>query len=261
MAPEATTVEPEANGAAAHEENGAGPLVMDPKGRVTPKRGRAAEPAPTIQPLHIAKPDRAFFSIQVHGLSALITHRLGDTARNKMIADQTKPKTARAKRDLRDPEKEFREACYMVAKGVYGVPASGFASAMVSACRFVDDLPMTHARSLFYIKGEGPRGGLVRVLDAKGKPAQPVMDEDFVRVPPRTGTMMPCWRARFDEWYATLSFMINDVRLITVEAMVNLLDRAGTQIGICEGRPEKTGFRYQGMFEVCGKPKPVTWTR
>ena len=172
-----------------------------------------------------------------------------------MIADQTKQKTARGKRDLRDPEKEFRESLYVVTRGIYGVPASGFASAMVSACRFLDDLPMTHARSLFYIRGEGPRGGLVRVLDVKGRPAKPEMDEDFVRVPPRTGTMMPCWRARFDEWQCQLSFMINDTRLISVEAMVNLLDRAGTQIGICEGRPEKTGFRYQGMFEVSGQPK------
>jgi hypothetical protein len=55
------------------------------------------------------------------------------------------------------------------------------------------------------------------------------------------------WR----EWSAVVGIEF-DADMITPESIVNLLDRAGRQVGICEGRPfskDSCGMGW-GTFEV-----------
>lgn len=227
--------------------NGAVATATEPKAATKVKK----EVEPKIVQVAIDPPQFEEFTVRVRGTTPLVVHRLGEKVRKELIHKQTKDQTKSKKRPLRDPEQEFRDSLYVLPDGkYYGVKAAGFKLAMVSACRLVADIPMTQARMLFYVYGEGPEG-LVRITDAKGKPAQPSCYEDFVRVPPRTGTRMPCWRGMFEPgWMADLRIRINDRNMISRHSVVNLLARAGMMVGICEGRPESTGAMDWGTFEV-----------
>lgn len=180
--------------------------------------------------------------VPIVGMTPLVVHKFSEKMQ-KMMADK-QAGGARQKRPPKVPENEFREAMYFIdeKRGIYGFPAFAVKKAMISACRYVEGLPMTVARGAFRVIAEDKTTGLNRIVTD----AEPIMRTDTVRL--ETGVADLRYRPQFTEFRMnlTIEFMPN---IISAESLINLLNVAGRTAGLGEMRPEKSGNDF-GTFEV-----------
>jgi hypothetical protein len=162
-----------------------------------------------------------------------------------MMADMQRTaaeKKSKAARPPRDYDTDFLQAQHIAANGGWhGIPCPAIRAAMIDACRTVG-LVMTRAKMSVFVVADGFDADdgtpLVR-LDA---PA-PERMEALVRNDDGSADIRirPMWR----EWAADVQVEF-DADMITPESVVNLLDRAGRQVGIGEGRPYSKSSVGQG---------------
>jgi len=191
--------------------------------------------------------------------SVLVSHAWSEKAIQEMLDKQMgKPKSG--KKVPKDPWKDYVDSLYWlspkpenpteddVKKAVFGFKALAFKCAMVSACRNLDDVPMTFARGAFHVLGDTthPEGAMVK-LQIDGKPCVPVMRRDMVRIQMSSDIR---FRGQFSPWGARLTIRYND-GVIKPEHIINLLNVAGFAVGVGEARAEKNG--EWGGFTVVGK--------
>lgn len=151
-------------------------------------------------------------------------------------------KKAKGAKEARDPQAEVEAALYRLPNGKYGIPASGIKNCAVSACRFIEGVSMTTAKGAFFVLEDSD--GLVE-LKTKHKH---VVDERMVAIGKFGNKVkMVRFRPRFDEWSVNFR-VVFDPDTISAEQLLNLYERAGFSIGLCEYRPEKSG--NLGMFSV-----------
>lgn len=170
--------------------------------------------------------------IRLIGDSPLICHKWSEKAKRAMLDKQMK--RAKAAKEAKDPEQDFKDSLYIHPDGGYGFPAVAFKAAAVGACRFVDGVKMTEARGAFHVVGE--------LVQIEGTPTP---REDMVRV--GMGTADIRYRGEFKEWAANVTIQYNPMAL-SLEQIVNLFNLAGFGVGIGEWRPEKDG--PYGRFHV-----------
>ncbi|MFW6342879.1 MAG: hypothetical protein ACOC00_07655 [Halothiobacillaceae bacterium] len=163
------------------------------------------------------------------------TQAAGSTAKSKK------------KREARDFEADFHAAQHISEEGWVGIPAPAFRAALISACRLVG-FQMTKAKLSIFVVADGidaDDGTPLVKLDAP----PPEMHEGMVRN--ATGVadirVRPMWRT----WGANVRLRW-DADQFTLSDIVNLMDRAGLQVGIGEGRPDssKSAGMGWGQFEV-----------
>ena len=189
-----------------------------------------AAPSTTIEVPNFA---RGRATLTLAGDSPLICHAWSDKAKKMMLDKQMKK--AKGGKEAKDPEQDFYDSLYHHPDGGYGFPVVGFKASAVSACRYVDGLPMTVARGAFHINGE-----LVKL-----EGSDPTMREDMVRV--GMGTADIRYRGQFDPWTVKLDLVYNP-QALSLEQIVNLFNIAGFGVGVGEWRPEKDG--QYGRFHV-----------
>jgi hypothetical protein len=151
-------------------------------------------------------------------------------------------------KQARDPEREYRESLYVVAEengqpAVYGFPAMAFKKAMIAAAdRFVglDRMGPTLGGA---IQIESPDGELLPLL----RTSKPLRREDSRGIQGKRSSLV--YRAWFTEWEADIPLSY-DADILGEEQVINLLARAGEQVGIGNWRSEKKGIF--GRFEVVG---------
>jgi len=167
------------------------------------------------------------------GTTPLIVHAWSEKAKGQMRDKQQKK--AKSAKEAKNPQADFLGAKYTNAKGIDCIRAAFFKNAIVSACRFADDLKMTVIRGALFVEGD--------MLPLKFKNCN--MREDMVRV--GMGTADLRYRPEYTEWSVdiTIEYLAN---VLTPAQIVNLVRLAGFSIGICEWRPEKNGDF--GRFEV-----------
>lgn len=168
-----------------------------------------------------------------------MVNKFSEKAKTEMLEKQMK--SAKSAREKRDPVAEVEAATYRLADGSYGIPARGIKNCAVSACRFIEGLKMTQAKGSFFVIEDSD--SLCRI-----KAEDPVVDERMVAVGKfGNKTKMVRFRPRFDKWSCTFK-VIYSPDLISPEQLLNLYERAGFSVGLCEDRPEKSGS--MGMFSV-----------
>lgn len=172
--------------------------------------------------------------ITIVGDSPLIMHAWSDKAKQEMLDKQMGK--ARAKKEPKDPQRDYEEAFYRLPDGRPGFPTIAFKAAAVAAARQVEGLTMTFLRGAFHITGE------LAVIEG-----EPQMREDTVRI--GMGTADLRYRPEFKEWKTVLDVRLNS-RAMTIEQLIHLINQAGFSVGIGEWRPEKDG--QYGMFHVEG---------
>ncbi|GIW89961.1 MAG: hypothetical protein KatS3mg109_1340 [Pirellulaceae bacterium] len=199
----------------------------------------------TIKPLRVSR-----LAVEIHNCigSPLVLHRFSQKMREKMLATMIAGSTARSsrKRESKNLEEEFNQARYISAEGWDGIPAGAFRAAMVSACRAAG-YKMTHAKLAVWIRpdGEDQYDGtpLVRIVEGAPEPwVAPVRVQQSADIHVR-----PMWK----RWAARLTIEF-DRDLLSSSDVLNLLSRAGLQVGIGEGRPDSrssTGLGF-GRFEI-----------
>lgn len=199
------------------------------------------------QTLTIKAPNLQTLAIRITGKSPYMQHRFSKKA--DIMAKQQEGSAGRGKkvRAARDFEKDFEEAKHLSADGWCGIPAPAIRAALISACRLVG-YHMTKAKLSVFVEADGycAKDGtpLIRITD--GAPEMctlPVRNETGV-VDIRSRPLWRTWGADVRITYDGDQFTATDV--------VNLLMRAGLQVGVGEGRPDSkksAGMGY-GLFTV-----------
>ena len=186
----------------------------------------------------------AILRLTLEGRTSLISHAWGEKTRKMMLEKQTG--AARQKKAAKDPQADYQASLYPMPgeEGVYAFPSSGLKRAAVSACRFVEGIPMTRAKGSFFVVGEW-----VRINGS------PTMREDIVML---NSGMKPVpdirFRGEFKKWSMDLEIEYN-TRAISPAQIINLFNNAGFGVGIGDWRPEKNGDH--GRFCVKADAPPT----
>lgn len=150
-------------------------------------------------------------------------------------------------RTARDYEQEMESAIHYSEDGWPGIPAAAFRSACISACRLVG-FKMTIAKMSVFIDADGldREEGTPLVKLSADKPELSSMHTRNA-----TGVVdvraRPLWR----KWGAELRIKY-DADQFSIADVANLVQRAGMQVGIGEGRPDSrasAGLGF-GTFEI-----------
>jgi len=213
--------------------------------------GKAKTPKDSKPPgIQITAPNIQAIKLRIVGTSPYMQARLSAKAQGILT---TKFKTEeqavkkRAPRKARNFQEDFEGAKHLSTDGWIGIPSSGLRNAMISACRLVG-FEMTRAKLAIFVAAEGADRldglPLFRIY------GEPEISEMAVRN--ATGVIdirvRPLWQPG---WYAepTISF---DADIFRETDIVNLLARAGRQVGLGEGRSDSrksTGLGF-GFFEI-----------
>jgi hypothetical protein len=175
-----------------------------------------------------------FLELELIGDTPLIMHKWSEKAK-KQIEDKQQKK-AKAGRDIRDPEQEFKEAMYLDSKLGYCFPANAFKCASVRAGTDLE-MKMSDLKRAFFVEGE-----FVKIDSDK-----PFMRTDPVRI--GMGSTDFRYRPQFNNWKTKLTIKYNS-NVISDEQIINLFNVAGFGVGIGEMRPTAAGGFNYGCFHV-----------
>lgn len=183
-------------------------------------------------------------TLRIVGTAPFVQCKFSAKAKAKMMADMSTPasakkgKTARPPRDYND---DFLQAQHVAVGGWHGIPAPAFRAAMIDACRTVG-LVMTKAKMSVFVLPDGfdrdDGTPLVRIIGPAPERTESLVRNDNGGADIR---IRPMWR----KWAADVTVEF-DADMITAESVVNLLDRAGRQVGVGEGRPFSKNSVGQG---------------
>ena len=183
------------------------------------------------------------------GESPYVQHKFAQKARATILAKQVAGSQSNSKktREPRDIDADYKAAMHVSEEGWMGIPAPAFRNAMIDACRLVG-FKMTYAKLSIFVRADGfdvdDGTPLVRIRNG-----EPEKHEASVRLASGVTTVVhrPMWR----EWELQVRVRW-DADQFSVTDVSNLLQRAGQQVGIGEGRyssPQSNGLGW-GVFGV-----------
>lgn len=210
----------------------------------------AAAPAPKEEKkgLVISPPNMETAVFAIVGTAPYVQNKFSTRIKQDIMRTQAAGSTARSKkkRDAKNFQALYKEAMHVSKQGWCGIPAPAFRAAMIDACRLVG-FKMVLGKLSVFVKADGydvdDATPLVRLY---GKPRP---HEGHVRN--ATGVIDIRVRPMWEEWKAVLTVRF-DRDQFTAADVGNLLLRAGTQVGIGEGRPNSKQSYGQGWgtFEI-----------
>lgn len=198
----------------------------------------------TIKPLNFER-----VALTLEGTAPYMQARFSAKAIQAMMAKHAAGSTAKkgGKKEPRDFDADFRDAMHISEDGWHGVPAAALRNACIDVCRMAG-YKMTHAKMSIFIESDGrdevDGAPLVRLVAG---------DPERVDMATRNATgvadirVRPMWR----DWKINVVIRY-DADQFTKSDVVNLISRAGEQVGIGEGRPyskSSNGLGY-GTFKV-----------
>ncbi len=202
-------------------------------------------PSETIR---ITEPKLRSAAITIRGVSPYVQHAFSEKQRKQMEDTQRAGQQAKTRkvREAKDFHAVYEAAKHLSKQGWCGIPAPAFRNAMISACRLIG-FKMTHAKLSVWVEADG--------IDAQdGTPlvkiaGTPRIHEAVARN--ATGVADIRWRPMWEEWGAVVRVTWDEDQFSATDVM-NLMLRAGLQVGIGEGRPDSpnsNGLGW-GRFEV-----------
>jgi hypothetical protein len=188
--------------------------------------------------------------IRIRGTAPLVMNKFSNRIKDQIRRAQEAGSTGKkgVKKEPKDFKQCYEEAMHKSPEGWQGIPATAFRCALISACRLVG-FAMTRAKLSLFILADGfdadDASPLVKIL--KGKPRMHIgsvrLETGVIDLRPR-----PLWDAG---WEADVRVQF-DADQFTLKDVMNLMCRAGMQVGICEGRPDarKSAGCGWGTFEM-----------
>jgi len=192
-----------------------------------------------IQPANLIR-----IMMRIRGTSLLVQEKFSKKTQDQMMLAMSTPKAERKGKGARPPrdfEADFQGAQHKSTAGWIGIPCAAFRAAMIDACRTVN-LVMTKAKMSVFVIPDGFDADdgtpLVRLIaDAPERLKMAVRNDSGVA----DIRVRPMWRT----WSAEITVEF-DADMISAESVVNLLDRAGRQVGVGAGRPFSKNSVGQG---------------
>ena len=184
----------------------------------------------------IEAPNFENIQTKIIGDTKLVIHKFSQKAREQIKQKQMLGSKGNKgqKREPKDFDALYKGAMYVSKDGWYGFPASAIRKSIISSCKLVG-FHMTKAKLGVFIEADGfdESSGTPLIKITKGKPYP---HEDYVRL--ETGVCDICVRPMWDEgWEADVNIRY-DADMFSQVDIMNLLHRAGLQVGIMEGRPD-----------------------
>lgn len=183
-------------------------------------------------------------TIRIKGTAPFVQNKFSLKARLKMMSDMATSaaeKKGKAAREPRNYDDDFKQAQHVSIAGWNGIPCPAFRAAMIDACRTVG-MVMTRAKMSVFVIPDGfdkdDGTPLVKLIAGAPERTESLVRNDNGGADIR---IRPMWR----EWEADVTVEY-DEDMITGESVINLLDRAGRQVGVGEGRPFSKNSVGQG---------------
>ena len=197
--------------------------------------------------LTISAPRFEVLTVTLIGAAPYMQARFAEKAkqamRDKMEAGSTAKK---GKREARDFEADFQSSMHRTEDGRYGIPAPAFRNALIDACRMVG-YPMTKAKmSVFVLADDADAIDGTPLVYIDGEP-----EKSEMMTRNATGVADIRVRGLWRKWSCVLTLRY-DADQFTGQEVLNLLTRAGVQVGVGEGRPfskQSNGMGF-GTFDV-----------
>jgi len=202
----------------------------------------------TPEIVRVTRPRLRPAMIPIVGISPYVQHAFSEKQRKQMEETQRAGQQSRGKkvRQPKDFDAVYEAAKHISKEGWLGIPAPAFRNAMISACKLVG-IVMTRAKLSVFVEADGidKNDGtpLVRII------GEPRIHQATVRN--ETGVADIRWRPMWEEWSAHVKIRWDEDQF-SANDVVNLMMRAGLQVGIGEGRPDSpnsNGLGW-GRFEV-----------
>lgn len=229
------------------ESNGAAELLAGAARLAGAEMAEAPGEVLTITPPNIKE-----VVFRIVGISPLVTNKFSEKARAMMKAAQEAGSQGRSKRkrEPKDFAACFEAAIHRSTEGWPGIPAGAFRSAMIDACRLVG-FKMTIAKLAVFVREDGYDEDGTDLVRIHGKTeAEPFYDERPVRNESGVADIRarPRWQPG---WRCDVRVEV-DLDQFSVRDVLNLLRRAGQQVGIGEGRPGSKNSHGMGWgrFDV-----------
>lgn len=200
--------------------------------------------------VRITPPRLRTATIPIVGVTPYVQHAFSEKQRKQMEETQRAGQQARGRktRAPKDFDAVYEAAKHLAKDGWCGIPAPAFRNAMISACRLIG-FKMTHAKLSVWVEADGidAKDGtpLVRIIGT------PRIHEAAARN--ASGVADIRWRPMWEQWAADVRVTWDEDQFSATDVM-NLMLRAGLQVGIGEGRPDSpnsNGLGW-GRFEVKG---------
>lgn len=212
----------------------------------TPRR-RANDPV-DITVIQIPPLILKYTRVTLIGIAPYMQLRFSAKAIAKIRTTQEAGQQSRSRkvREARNFADDYRQAMHLLPDGRHGIPCSAFRNAMISACRIVG-FKMTIAKLSVFVEEDGwdvvdgtPLVAIEGTPEMTVMPARNVTGVIDLRV-------RPLWRA-----WQTQIVVRWDADQFSETDIYHLLNRAGQQVGIGEGRPDSrdsAGLGY-GLFRI-----------
>ena len=183
----------------------------------------------------ITPPKFETVKITIVGDTKLVVHKFSKKAREQIRRKQEEGSRAKkgTKREPKNFDELYKEAAYISKEEWYGFPAAAIRNSMVSACKIVG-FHMTKGKLGIFIEQDGFDEETGRPLIKVNGTPHP--HEDYVRIDDGGCdiNVRPMWD---ENWTADIRIRY-DADMFSMKDIVNLLHRAGLQVGILEGRPD-----------------------
>ncbi len=198
----------------------------------------------------VAAPKLETVTLRIQGTAPYMQNKFSAKARQIMEDAQKAGSTAKSKkkRDPKDFTELFEQAQHIAHDGWNGIPCAAFRASMIAACKLVG-VVMARAKLAIFIEADGFDADdgtpLVRML---GDPPR----EHHGHVRNASGVADIRSRPMWDPgWQANVRVKF-DTDMFELDDVVNLLMRAGLQVGIGEGRHDSKNSYGQGFgtFEI-----------
>lgn len=214
-------------------------LDQQPTSKIGRGKGRAAMKAKGDE-VKITVPNIqvGVITAKVAGTQPLIMHAW-DTKSKRQIEEKQQKKANRT-REARNPDAEWNAARYLDSKGRDCIPARHFKNAMVEAATFLPDVTKKLIKGAIYVQGD-----LIPIeYDGvrAGRSIVPHKREDMVRIGGMSKTADIRYRPMYPNWTVSVTIEF-DTSAFSAEQVVNLLNRAGFNVGVGEWRPTFGRFR------------------
>lgn len=186
---------------------------------------------PDNEKVQISPPKLKIVELLAEGTAPLVIENFAKKGELMAAMQEGGGAKNKKKRDKREFEKDCEEAKHISTEGWEGFNAAGIRAAMISACRLVG-FKMTVGKLAFFVIPDGESADATPLIRIYG-PA--ILHTAHVRN--ATGVIDVRARPMYKKWAARLRIEF-DTDQFSVSDIVNLIARAGRQVGIGAGRPD-----------------------